>query len=286
MLKYHLIIDIMLPSFAVYYVTNANLAGDEKGMKTLYIDIGNELIKPYHFESSGPSVALYEDECHLNMDGSGPWLDDEEDDGIYWFYLEDGSRIDTNTLMGAYPTYVSLEDLKVIFPNCCSIDLSCLKQFQLDKLAIFPKLHSLVFHSNVQKNLHGIEILNSLRNLVLSGKFGNSDIIDLSLLKLLELKKLELYMNKKCLRNLNIETLEELRIVMSTLENVKGVLLPNLKSLEILVSHHPLLANFNLPQNCKILLKKRSSDEWKIFIDSLRRKYPDFDIKVEGYHTL
>jgi hypothetical protein len=47
-----------------------------------------------------------------------------------------------------------------------------------------------------------------------------------------------------------------------------------------------LLANFNLPQNCKILLKKRSSDEWKIFIDSLRRKYPDFDIKVEGYHTL
>jgi hypothetical protein len=232
----------MSPCFWIQYRKN-NIEEIEKCVKTVYISDNQKTVR-FCFELSGPTSPFYEEECSLHLGTDGNELEEYFHRQRVEIFHDRQERIDN--MFSAYPNYISLEDLKIIFPKCSSIELHRTKQFDVSSLAIFTNLRSFTLNSNVQKNLNGIEFLESLCEFYMYGDIRKTRI-DLTQLNCLKLKKLTLVILEQHLKNLNIETLEHLTLNLPYLLSVENVKLPNLKSLIMGVREYYPLPEIKIP---------------------------------------
>jgi hypothetical protein len=252
--------------YSVYYSSSDK---DNESTKTLYIrdvtfyiDKNEETVSIYHYGLPFSPSPFCEEACALTI-------------------YSCGFHFDGKKLLSAYPEYIGPEDLRKIFPNCCSIFINYADQIELDSFAIFPNLQRLGINSAVRENLNGVEFLSSLQELELYGKYGSTKHIDLSLLNLLRLERLFLRIEgKTCIRNLNIESLKKLETHMCRIDNLENIVLPNLTTLRMSYSHHGLLSTFKIPDGCKIYFNYPSDPEVDASVDVIRKKFPNMSFEI------
>jgi hypothetical protein len=233
----------------------------EEGVKILYItDIENR--EKIRFELSDQVVPFYENECKLDLGMNDVRFEERTGGGFY----------------SAYPTYVSMEDLKIIFPNCSSIKLECSKSFDFSELAVFTNLDTLDIRLYAQLNLNGIEFLFSLRNLCIHAEMYNE--LDLTPLNSLELTSLDLSIPNTLVSNLKIETLEKLDISdMWYIESFENVELPNLKLVSLGKSQYGLLTSLKVPDGCEINMYEYDDVNIYTVQNIVRKMFPNLIVK-------
>jgi hypothetical protein len=257
-----------VPQFYIFLNPN----NDDNNFKSFYITNEYEhTITELHFASSGPTLPFYTKKCTLLLNNCG------------WRFMGDYNthdkkiiRIGSDSI--AYPKYVSLDDLNILFPNCSTIQVKYHKAFDVSNLIIFSNLHTLYFETKSCNFLNGIEFLDSLRDLHLKILCGSSDTCDLSILKHLKLRKLTMFTNMQICKNLDIESLKELKIDGSYIQTLENINVPNLKLLTIPFCQNNFVSTFKIPDGCKIYLLTRSETEHQK--DEVKRQYPDMNIEI------
>jgi hypothetical protein len=144
-------------------------------------------------------------------------------------------------LLIAYPQYISIEEMAVLFPRCWSLFLKSPEPIDFSDFSMFHNLTNLNITSP-QSNLNGIEFLSSLVSFTLSDFLS----IDLCQLNGLQLKKLDIYdknlgnakngIENLSMRHLELLELEELEIGCSNVY-IENVTLPKLRTFQIICNN-------------------------------------------------
>jgi hypothetical protein len=267
----------MLPSFSIFCkksdIDKESDINKDSDLKTLYICNNYKYPEEYiiyNYRAPGPTSSFCDEKCEINL-----------------------CRKHSDDYVEAYPDHITIKDLHTLFPNCLIIHSSY--PIDLSSLVIFHNLRGLCLRTNDQIDINGIEFLN-LKHLTLSRNYTEMNptrrdpslLGNFSLLNFLRLKSLMIYLDTVTdLGYLNIETLETLQLGCKHLRTLKGMKLPNLKSIYIDVLQYGLLMTFDLPVGCEIHLadyfqvinyESRESTSTKIY-EIMKGMFPDSNIE-------
>jgi hypothetical protein len=231
-----------IPIFDILHKITDNDAVPD--MKTLYIsESETREIVTHRYELPKPTLPFYDQKCQISYD-----------------FPENH-----NGYVDAYPNYITMEEIQILFPNCISLELG--SPVDMSELSNFSKLQTLTLHSSDQENINGIEFLSSLQYLTFGPTikstpphFPPTSLKDLSLLNFLNLK--HLFIESDCIEDLgylNIETLESLSLECKSLKSLKGLKVPNLKEIYINMFQYGLLLSLDIPDGCNIYLSDQDN---------------------------
>lgn len=174
---------------------------------------------------------------------------------------------------GAYPGFLSAEELATLFPNCVCLDIEYKISLELSELCSFTALEHLRLETPLV-DLRGIEFLDSLKSLCIA---SDQDRIDLSPLSAMSLSHLICYLGSVrelsftdpggSLELLHLECSKLTSLIILQANNLKGLTLscPCLRTLEgsdlrgvatvgIIETSIEALATTELADNCVVNL--------------------------------
>jgi hypothetical protein len=172
-------------------------------------------------------------------------------------------------LSSAYPQYISIEEVAILFPRCRKLLLELEETIDFSSLSMFHNLTDLSVNS-MQSNINGIEYLTNLTHLNLI-RFMTIDMCQLSCLQLkrlavdalhismryielAELVVLEVLCDNIFIENVKLPKLQSFDLDCDSMIVEGNIDMPNLESLSINSKLVSFLGHFLITNKCSIEL--------------------------------